>query len=608
MNIEDRPSEKLIVDMRDHLLTEWGQAHSHWRALDQLYFGTFALWEEGSGRPEYHPARARSIVDHAVDHQLGYEPKVERFPAGSGELHKEKADAIEPWLKAVMNEAALLEPMLTWKTVGKHLVHYGYGVVQGPILDMRARPKRPIRRASDDDEEWGHRETLYKNERKTWMPFRIRTPHPSTILLDPLQKSPRFAVGHSYRYSYELAELTRKRAGKRRQVEVWDVGDNPFARVLCDEWWSKEWHAVLAEGGRSSHAAQLLFVERNTWGFVPYAHAFSGFGMQPTEAGEEGTDPSFLAAGILTPLMESLILQAQAVAGRHNALVNATFNKMGTTGSGLEMVQQLNRADVVEVPQGKEGLWWLDIPNLPGWMFEAERWLDQDIELGSFARSLAGIRPEGVSTVGQQAILSTAAGHKFVGIALQMEHLATVVAANILRLADVLDEPLYCRGYHITPADIEHDYSVRVSFDLVDPVLSLQERELGMREVSAGLKSRETYWSADARLQDATGERKRLLMDAVRADPQIHRLLAGEAAKELGILDLLLARERMPQDQNGLEKPPILGPDGVPLMEGTMGSTPIDNVGALPNPLPEGLTPSVPGPRRTNPFAFAQES
>ena len=80
---------------------------------------------------------------------------------------------------------------------------------------------------------------------------------------------------------------------------------------------------------------------------------------------------------------------------------------------------------------------------------------------------------------------------------------------------------------------------MNISFDLVDPVLQLQQRQLGLQEVQAGLKSMETYWAADARLEDASGERKRLLMDWVRKNPMIHQALAMEVAKEEGIESLV---------------------------------------------------------------------
>jgi hypothetical protein len=166
----------------------------------------------------------------------------------------------------------------------------------------------------------------------------------------------------------------------------------------------------------------------------------------------------------------------------------------------------------------------------------------------------------------------------------------------------VLDLDMYVRGYEVSSAEIEHDYSVRVSFTLVDPVLQLQQREMGLREVQAGVKSRETYWSADARLEDATGERKRLLEDFVRSDPMVQKVLAQEVAREVGLLELL-EKQRAKEEQdmqmggtgpNVLEQS-ILGGD----MAGGGGGMPPAAPGGGPQRDPrQPLTPDVARPSR----------
>ena len=131
-----------------------------------------------------------------------------------------------------------------------------------------------------------------------------------------------------------------------------------------------------------------------------------------------------------------------------------------------------------------------------------------------------------------------------------------------------------------------------------------------MREVQQGLKSKETYWSADARLEDATGERRRLLEDLIRTDPEVQRLLAGEVLREAGLLQAIEAaraeEEAMaaaaqggggapggaPGGGGGMppSEPPVLGPDGMPLNQ-TMGT------GGL-RPVRDPLTPDVAKPSR----------
>jgi len=606
--LEDKPTPALIQEHRKYLGDLWSNTHAKWETIDTYYNRTFKLWPDGMDRPDWYiPMRSRALVDHAVDHQLAFEPLVHRAPAGIGEEHKRRADQLEPALKAIMDEAQLQEPNLTWKQVGKHLLLYGYAVVEDGLdtTTMQARRDKPKKARSESPEDFQGRTRLWEHRKKTMMPFRTRAVHPARVLLDPLKKEPRLAIKHTYRLSQDLAELTQARAeqkGRGRPVEVntWEVKDNPFEMVLCDEWWSDCWHALATDAG------DLLFVEKNTWGFVPYAHAFSGYGQEPTSISE--IDPTHMAVGLLDHALESLKAQAQAVAGRHNALIEATFNPMVTTGSADELQDQLSRSDIIEVAnRGEVGR--MEMQQLPGWMFDSEQWMDKDIELGTYSRSLAGIRDQGVSTVGQQAILSTSAMRKFVAPSKQLEHLAGRSAEHILQLIDVLDLDMYVRGYEVSSTEIEHDYSVRVSFTLVDPVLQLQQREMGLREVQAGVKSRETYWSADARLEDATGERKRLLEDFVRSDPMVQKVLAQEVAREVGLLELL-EKQRAKEEQdmqmgatgpNVLEQS-ILGGD----MAGGGGGMP-GGGGGMPPAAPGGgpqrdprqpLTPDVARPSR----------
>ena len=403
-------------------------------------------------------------------------------------------------------------------------------------------------------------------------------------------------VRHDYRTAYDLYLLTKTRADQKNkgrkgvEVHIYEYDDNPYKMVECDEYWSEEWHAMATSAG------DMLFVERNSWGFIPYAHAFAGYGQEPTE--QEEFNPSFLAVGILDHARDTLKAQAQESAARHNAVIEAAFNPMVTTGDAADLQEQRARGDILEVAnRGEVG--WMEVQQLPRYVFEAEAWIDRDLELGTYARSLAGVREQGVSTVGQQAILSTAASRKFSTASKQLEHLASRSGQHILRLIDTMKLSLLVSGYEISPTDIERDYQIQVSFELVDPVLQFQARELGLREVQAGVKSKETYWSADARLEDATGERQRLLVDAIREDPMIQRILAKEAAREEGLLDLLEREEELQAQQaEGGAKPegamidsmmgggPGFGPDGTP-------------GGGGGRPTREPITPNTARPART---------
>ena len=570
MAYDDKPTVESIHQITRYLQDLWSRTHNKWREVDSYYQQEFKLWPEGMSRPEWlKPARSRSIVDHAVDHQLAYEPIVHSFPVGQTEASERRADEVEPAMKAILDEASLFEPSMTWKAIGKHLLLYGYAVIEDGLDSscMNERREKPRKGRNEPQDEFDRRVRIHQNAVKSMMPFRTRAPHPSRVLLDPMEKEPRMAVKHAYRRSIDLEEITSARMtgarAKRGEVHPWKVTDNPFEMVMVDEFWSECWHAMVAND-------ELLFVEKNTWGFIPYSHAFSGYGQEITSI--EEYDPSYLAVGILEPVMPALKAQAQAVAGRHNALMEATFNPTGTVMDASELEEQLSRGDVIEMGN-KSDVWKMEIPQLPRWMFASEEWLDRDIELGTFSRALAGVREQGVSTVGQQAILTTAAGRKFVSPTKQLEHLATKSAEHILQWVDVLELDLRIRGNRLNRQMLESDYSCSVSFELIDPVLQLQFRELGMREVQQGLKSKETYWSSDARLEDSTGEQKRLLEDMIREDPRVQELMAKEVAREAGLQDLLDQEEERAkaQQMSAMDGGAMTGPDGMPIQQ-TMGS------------------------------------
>jgi hypothetical protein len=542
--------------------------------------------------------RARSIIDHAVDRQLAHEPTIHREPVGQGEEHQKKADKVEPALRAIMRHVALEEISLPWKQAAKHLMLYGYAVIEDGLdsVVMNKRRDKPTKKRSEAAEDYATRVRLWENLRRSMVPFRTRTPHPARVLMDPTRKRPNMAIKHTYRLAGDLYDLTYARSQGRRkgrdvEVEVFER-DNPQEMVLTDEFWSENWHGMFTATG------DQLFVEPNTWGFVPFSHAFAGYGSEPTQM--ENIDPSYMAVGLLDHAMEDLLAQAQESAARHNAVIDAAFNPMVTTGDAVELQQQLARGDILEGQRGE--YFRLEMQQLPRWMFESEQWIDRDLDMGTYNRSVAGIREQGVSTVGQQAILSTSADRKFVAPAVQLQHLASVSTGHILQLIDVLDLDLKVEGHEIRPSDLEGEYSVNVKFELIDPVMQMQNREMGLREVQQGLKSKQTYWAADAKLEDATGEEARLLRDMIRAQPEVIKILAAAVAREDGISQMLQDMEDEAAAAAAGQGPPVGGvgdPRG--------GGDPLAGLVAPPSPnqagggvqeLNKALTPNVFNPDR----------
>jgi hypothetical protein len=577
-SLAEEPTTAVIDSHYRRLQEIWSGAHRQWDLYDSYYFRTYSVWDGPAARKRsgwLKPARPTSIVDHAVDHQLAAEPLYHRWPTSESEPAKEAADRVEKAMEAMAAEQALLEPGLTWKSVGKNLTHLGYAVLETGLdpTVLQKRREDPERESDMDDDEWRAVERLHRHYRRTAMPFRTRVPHPARILMDPWEKRPRLAIRHFYRFAQDIEDLVRARQALGKKTADFVVRENnPFERFLVDEWWTDYYHAYMLSGvynGRGStgfhtynaNQRRMIFIERNSWGFVPYGHAFAGFGQEPTMATK--IDPKYMAIGILDSVIPDLKAQAQAINARHNAVIDASYQKILTSElSAEELRDQLDQGDILEA-RG-DSITRMQQPTFSRWMFAEEEWLSDDIEDGTFSRILGGRKVPGQNTVGQTAIFTNAAGRKFVGLARQLEHLASANASHQLQLIDLLDLDITVRGNRIKASDLDSDYAITATFDVVDPVAHFQNRELGLREVQAGVKSLSTYWAEDVRLADATGERRRLLEDQLRANPLIHQELALEVAREMGVeVEGQRAIDREKQAAGGGMGAPQ-GPPGLP--------------------------------------------
>ena len=553
-----------IIQYQEHLKGVWSRAHAHWSTIiDPWLWGTAEIWSSGSARSQYVPSTARNIIEHASDTQLVWEPKLHRKPTTTGRSAEKDADAIESGLFAVFLDSMLREPTLAFKDAGKFMGSYGYAVIEGPLIDFEDRPDKPTKTRGMSEEDFKWKEIDYKNSVNTWNPIRIRAPHPSQILLDPNERQPKSAIKHGNRYIKDILAMVdgvRKRDRKAEFIiseadmkRLIPDGMNPFLLGYVTELWEQDEHHLV-------YLNQSLIVEKNRWGFVPYNHAFAGFGLR--RSSDVNNDPFWLAQGLLDPVLSGLKTQAQAMSAKQNALIERSYLRMRTQGDASELSAQLAQEDAII--EGSDEIDFIRYPDLERALFQIGNEIDQDIEMGTFSRAVAGHRQQGVSTVGQQAILSTAATRRFANTNKQLNMMATVVAQNILRLVDRYGESIKVGNEVLDPKTINHDYNIVAEFQTLDPILQLQEREVGMREVQMELKSRESYRENDLRVANESLEFKRLTKEKVRATPVYIEALSREVAKEDGMLDMIEGIKG--EQEPGAGGPPMPGgpPPGAP--------------------------------------------
>ena len=167
----------------------------------------------------------------------------------------------------------------------------------------------------------------------------------------------------------DIERMTRVRAERPKRLQpqnqggmldLFDAAQDRFRELECWELWTPDWHAMFL-----SQAGQMLFVEPNTWGFVPFTHSFAGWGIPLT--GNNGTFPEMLARGIIDPITQGVKLQAQRVSAEIDLLLKAAYPPLMTSMDAQEVQTMMQSGGIVGGPGIQQGdLWWLRAPDAPG--------------------------------------------------------------------------------------------------------------------------------------------------------------------------------------------------------------------------------------------------
>ena len=571
--VERKPDKEFLTAFREHQKGVWSDTHEDWKRIDEFLDLSYKVWQDDDDTPFIHPPDSISIIHHAVDNLITFEPVIRRISVGLAAGKEERADHVEQALESILLETNLLEPSLTWKQVGFHLAAYGYTVVEGPLWNTRGTRPKPKRKDYRNKMEFEAAMTLWENDRKSYMPIRVRAPHPSSIMMNFRDKRPDEGIKVAKRYVLDIQRLRSTRVddddmGIIGTVNSIDLPDDPYEEVETLEYWSRDWHGFMV-------GEEVLFVEPNIWGLMPYKHAFSGRGHEPTSV--DSVKPRHLSVGLLHPITEVIRSYAQELSTRHNAYVNSGFFDIVTTMDADELREQMNRQGrqrILEKTDNNDVIEPFAMPNLPNWMLEAEMQMRDAIERGTFSSASAGIRQQGVNTVGQQAILSNAAGKIFLPMVRQLEALASLISQDILRLVDIKKESVYSRGHELNAKMISNDYNVIAEFPQKDPALDLQERQIAMQELTLGLIDTETYQEIAGR-ENISGIRRGIIKDQIRQLPAVQQMLMVAALEEMGLLE---AAEQMRMEMSGTlgqtaQQPQqpgtLLGPNGHPQTEMT---------------------------------------
>lgn len=529
-DLKERPSLELILDAQRYLTEVWSSTHQKWAVRDTFYDRSYKVWKTAAQRKtrgDFRPGRPTAIIDHAADAALQFVATFKRLPVGETDAHKTSADNVEKGLAAVVIGSSMREMSTTWKQIGRYGLHLGYFMVDGPVWSEKDKPVEPKRADFDSEEDYKTRVAVYKVERRFWNPIRIRATHPARVLMDPEDKMPEMAVKLGRMRNYKILKLSQDKSvgpKARKKAKVFDMDNKtPWGESDTIDFWTADWHTFMAAG-------EILYTEVNMGGFVPFAHAFAGFGMEPTELSQ--ASPEHQAVGLLNPVMDDIVMEAQRMNAMHELMIRRAFANVGTKGDTFELMQQLAEAGIIR--GDKDDFFLLPTPDAEGWMFRAGQDTSDDIELSTYAKPISGGKEPGVVTVGQQRILSNAAARKFAAPAMENEELVSITGSRVLRLVDVGGD-IGANGVVLRRSDIFHSFNIEAHFDLLDPAAQAERIQEGRQLVNDKIIGWEDFHEDYLGTQDLSKVREHLWEDVVRNHPGVAAQFAQEAAERIGL-------------------------------------------------------------------------
>jgi hypothetical protein len=519
-DFDARPDLTFLDGHQKYLEGVWDNARKNWAETDTFHQLSYDVWTGPNAavhlaaRGQYRPPTARTIIDHSADQFMALIPTVHREPSNEdSDAQKLSADNVEVAVKSILMDSALHSITNPWRLLGKHFNAFGYGIIQIDLaeLDPRYEADRP--------------RPAY------WNPVRIDAVNPGQVLIDPLEKIPNAAIKMWQASAQDVATLLESKKKLKYKGSFDMSAHNPWDIItMISHWTGKHGWLTVREAGK-----EVLYQQPNSWNFVPFNHAFAGYGMEPT--GLDRNDPQFMAQGLVDPLKPTLRLQAQSRTAKHTMTIDHAYANYGTSGDPEEFVRAL---DTGEPLQGEEAKFWKMKPHdVPRWLFESDRETDEMIERSVGASARGGQRQPGVDTVGQQAILNNQMRRKFIGPSLQQEHMGSIVGGWILQLVDKLDVLKGGIGAHgklLKRSDIGGNYDISVTFDPLDPTMEAQRRAMFREEYLMGLLDDEGYWR-ETGVQNITQRREALNRQRVRNSPSVVAKTARITAQAMAELD-----------------------------------------------------------------------
>lgn len=570
----EKPDEKRFDQVAGYLTRQWRDGIVSAGVAESLFFRTVNIWaklEEDrptlkGKRPNYHSGSATSLVEHAVDAHLAFDPRFSRFAPNDTDPSRLSSDKVEKTMQVIYDDAIASATNIPTKVNGKGLVLYNYTVL-GTMLRPK-QPEKPKRKRGQSKEDFEMELWDWIANKGSYEPIELIVPSIGEVLMDPTTTNPDIAIWNRTMKAWELADLTTRKVALFGG-DAFDMGRMDAEEdIKIQEWWSPR-HISIRRPQAGSRRGKQFFVEPNKWGVQPFNHIFGGTQISPANGEHNLRD--WIEQSILFRVKETIIMEWQAIAAHHNSLMRTAFARYGSEMDSSEAAEQLE-ADIL---QGEADQWWIEnTPQLGAQTFQHLETLKRSEEEDTYSKLAAGFRQAGVDTATGMIILSEATNRAFKANVTKMGDLYGHSAQIAMKLlyrqgkefgkAPAFDYTVIGRGEHsFTIADLEENFNMKAKFEQVDAVVAQQEKQEAREELSLGLISRARYHKI-ARIEDATGLEDEIIDDLVTQDKEYKAELVIVALRNK---EMTLLADRKEAELKALRAQganPTVGPDEVP--------------------------------------------
>lgn len=443
--------------------------------------------------PIYQSSLATDVVDEVSDQLRTDEPHAIFAALNDSDREMRRKTQLEAWGAQVIVDDALGQDVDAYSQGGKDLALRGEAVIKRlhntevplePVLtDFSGRGKRT---------KFDEAHLKWEAEIASVSPlFPARAVDPLNCFIPPNAVNPLpYIIEHQVRrqldmweqypdWKTEIAGKIWTENGKERQLTTDELND-PLREVDWLEYWSPTQYIVVVDGVEA-------VAKENPYGFVPYAHEYSGLGRVDQRASSSAKAASILSK-IRGELMSEIILKTIMF----ELAQSYVFPRIIVPEGREDIVRQGMRHRGIltydpQDPKGAQSIQWLDPidinPAVSQFLGEAQQAIARRVN------PILGGMPQQDSEFGVLEALRIGQATKGIQeITTNLNRLATVSIRQAAQMLMALDTDMTVMGtvqnggrdIKITPALLKTYKQLSIEFEATDPVEQTRRQQAGM--------------------------------------------------------------------------------------------------------------------------------